>query len=125
MPLDQVPMVATHNSFNTEEEGVSTPWEVSLYLNGIDSKFRTGTAEIIRKGDKCMIGKLVVIKTHIYIPPRGYPREKRTIAGFSGGGACVRACVRLAHNLRGKSLNPISSFPFQHNRFLECTEKNN
>ncbi|CAN0015246.1 unnamed protein product [Pylaiella littoralis] len=28
MPLDQVPMVATHNSFNTEEEGVSTTWEV-------------------------------------------------------------------------------------------------
>lgn len=30
MPLDKVPMVATHNSFNSEEEGVSTPWEVSL-----------------------------------------------------------------------------------------------
>lgn len=28
MPLDQVPMIATHNSFNTEEEGVSTSWEV-------------------------------------------------------------------------------------------------
>ncbi|CAM9396562.1 unnamed protein product, partial [Scytosiphon promiscuus] len=27
MPLNQVPMIATHNSFNTEEEGVSTSWE--------------------------------------------------------------------------------------------------
>ncbi|CAM9159625.1 unnamed protein product, partial [Ectocarpus sp. 8 AP-2014] len=28
MPLDQVPMIATHNSYNTEEEGVSIEWEV-------------------------------------------------------------------------------------------------
>ncbi|CAM9316816.1 unnamed protein product, partial [Ectocarpus sp. 13 AM-2016] len=27
MPLNQVPMVATHNSYNTEEAGVSTQWE--------------------------------------------------------------------------------------------------
>ncbi|CAM9602375.1 unnamed protein product, partial [Ectocarpus sp. 4 AP-2014] len=28
MPLDQVPMIATHNSYNTEEDGVSIEWEV-------------------------------------------------------------------------------------------------
>ena len=32
MPLNEVPMIATHNSYNTEEEGVSTSWEVSMRL---------------------------------------------------------------------------------------------
>lgn len=31
MPLDQVPMVASHNSYNTEEEGVSIEWEVRSF----------------------------------------------------------------------------------------------
>lgn len=30
MPLNQVPMIATHNSYNTEEDGVSTKWEVCI-----------------------------------------------------------------------------------------------
>lgn len=38
MPLNQVPMIATHNSYNSEEEGVSTQWEVRNVLAMLDQK---------------------------------------------------------------------------------------